>query len=187
VKSSGDISREPVTGQKIEEHVVTDLNVRNDDNRPSLTSGAVAEERQEVSSKNTIDELSGAITGGNISVSSHPIYRRKCGNIGWKTRSWFWNMMFHNTEKRETLHENSPQILFGARTTTPKSLKEAGFVFLLHKLVFIVSRVDWCARVRLNVRISLLEKEAATGSTLRSHEQSVEHKDATITFCRTCN
>ena len=64
VNSSGDISAEPVRRQKIEEHVVTDLDLRNDENRPSLTSGAAAEERQEVSSKNTIDELSDAITGG---------------------------------------------------------------------------------------------------------------------------
>jgi len=44
VKSSGDISAEPARGQKIEEHVVTDLDLRNDENKPSLTSGAVAEE-----------------------------------------------------------------------------------------------------------------------------------------------
>ena len=50
--------------------------------------------------------------------------------------------MFHSTEKTEIRHGNAPQILFGARTTTPKSLKEAAFVFLLHNLVFIVSRVD---------------------------------------------
>ena len=48
VKSSGDISAELLRGQKIEEHVVTDLDLRNDANRTSLTSGAVAEERQEV-------------------------------------------------------------------------------------------------------------------------------------------
>jgi len=65
VTSSGDISAEPVRGHKIEEHVVTDLDVHNDENRPSLTSSAVAEERQEGSSKNTIDELADAITGGN--------------------------------------------------------------------------------------------------------------------------
>jgi len=64
VKSSGDISAEPIKGQQIEKHVVTDLDVRNDDSRPSLTSGGAAEERQEVSSINTIDELSDAITGG---------------------------------------------------------------------------------------------------------------------------
>jgi len=51
-------------------------------------------------------------------------------------------MMFHNTEKTETHDGNAPQVLFGARTTAPKSLKEAGFVFLLHKLVFIVSLVN---------------------------------------------
>jgi len=43
-------------------------------------------------------------------------------------------MMFHNTEKTETRHGNAPQILFSARTTTPKSLKKEGFVFLLQKL-----------------------------------------------------
>ena len=57
VKSSGDISVEPVRGQKIEEHVVTDLDLRNDENRPSLTSSAVAEERHDVKSKNTIDQM----------------------------------------------------------------------------------------------------------------------------------
>jgi len=65
VKSSGDISAEPVRGQKIEEHVVADLHLCNDENRPSLTSGAVAEERQEVSSKNTIDETADTSAVGN--------------------------------------------------------------------------------------------------------------------------
>jgi len=65
VKSSGDISAEPVRGQKIEEHVATDLDLRNDENRLSLTSGAAAEERQDVSSKNMIDEMADAITGGS--------------------------------------------------------------------------------------------------------------------------
>ena len=45
MKSSGDISAEPVRGQKIEEHVATDLDLRNDENRLSLTSSVVAEER----------------------------------------------------------------------------------------------------------------------------------------------
>ena len=39
--------------------------LHNNDNRPSLTSGAAAEERQEVSSKNPMDELPDAITGDN--------------------------------------------------------------------------------------------------------------------------
>jgi len=93
--------------------------------------------------------------------------------------------MLHNTEKGETHHGNAPQILFVARTSMAKSLKEAGFVFLFHKLVFTVSRVDCCARI-LNLCISLLEKESVTESTLRSHEQSADHKGATITFSRKC-
>jgi len=44
---------------------VTDLDLRNHENTSSLTSGAAAEERQEVSSKNAIDDMADAITGGN--------------------------------------------------------------------------------------------------------------------------
>jgi len=95
--------------------------------------------------------------------------------------------MFHNAEKTKTRHGNAPQVLFVARITTPKSLKEAGFIFLFHKLVCIVSRVDWRARIRLNMRISLLKKQFATGSTLKSHEQSMKRKDVTITFSLRCN
>ena len=61
-----------VRGQKIEAHAVTDLVLRNHDNRPSLTSGAapVAEEHQGASSKNTMDEMAAAITGGkNVGFS----------------------------------------------------------------------------------------------------------------------
>ena len=44
---------------------MTDLDLRNDENRPSLTSSAVAEERQDVTSKHTADEMADAFTGGN--------------------------------------------------------------------------------------------------------------------------
>jgi len=64
IKSSAGISADPVRGEKTEEHVVTDLDLRNDEHGP-LTSNAAAEERQEVSSKNTIDEMADAITVGN--------------------------------------------------------------------------------------------------------------------------
>ena len=53
VNFSKDISAAPVRGQKIEEHVVTDLDLRNDEYRPRLTSSAVAEEGQDVLSKST--------------------------------------------------------------------------------------------------------------------------------------
>jgi len=62
VNSNGDISAEPVRGQKIEEHVVTGLDLRNEENISSLTSNTVAEERQDVSSKNTIDKMADVIT-----------------------------------------------------------------------------------------------------------------------------
>jgi len=65
VKSSGDISAEPVRGQKIKEHVLTDLDLPTDENRHILMSSAVVEKRQDVSSKNTIDEMADAITGDN--------------------------------------------------------------------------------------------------------------------------
>jgi len=68
VKSSGDISAEPVRGQKIEEHVVTDLDLRNDENRPSSTSSAIGEERQDVSLKNSLDEMADVIIGGYRSL-----------------------------------------------------------------------------------------------------------------------
>jgi len=51
-------------------------------------------------------------------------------------------MMFHNIEKTETCHGNVPQVLFVARITMAKWFTEADFVFLLHKLVLNVSRVD---------------------------------------------
>jgi len=66
VKPSGDICcAEPVRGQKTKEYVVTDLDLSNDENRPSLTSNAVGEDRQDTSSKDTIDEIADAIAGGN--------------------------------------------------------------------------------------------------------------------------
>jgi len=54
MKSSGDISADPsVRGQEIEEHAVTALVLRNNENRLSLTGGAapVTEERQEAPEK----------------------------------------------------------------------------------------------------------------------------------------
>ena len=48
VKFSGDISAQSAREQKIEEQVVTDLDAHNDENRPNLTSSAVAEERNEI-------------------------------------------------------------------------------------------------------------------------------------------
>ena len=108
VKSSGDICAEPVTGQRIEEHV-TDLNPRNDDNRPSLTSSAAAEERQEVSSKNTTDELSDAITGGKDTGLWSSNIPEKIREYWLKNEKLFLKHDVHNTKDR-----NSSQARCGA-------------------------------------------------------------------------
>jgi len=80
VKSNGVISAEHVIRQKIE--VGTDLDLRNDDDRTSLTSGAATEERQEVSSKNTIYELVDAITGGkDVGLWSSKIPEKNAGTL----------------------------------------------------------------------------------------------------------
>jgi len=44
-------------------------------------------------------------------------------------------------QKTETRHGNA-QVLFAASTTTAKKLTKTGFIFLLHKVMFIVSLVD---------------------------------------------
>jgi len=56
-------------------------------------------------------------------------------------------MMFHNTEKTETRHGNAPQILFSARTTTPKSLKKEGFVFSFKNCVHCFTCRLMCANM----------------------------------------
>jgi len=91
VQSTGDISAESVRGQKVKEHVVTDLDLRNDENRPSLTSGPVAE-RQEVSSRNTTDEMADTITGDNDS-GLWSRKQKKWGKIGWKVKQVLFDIV----------------------------------------------------------------------------------------------
>jgi len=99
VKSSGDISAEPVRGQKVDEHVVTDLDLPTDENRPILTNSSVAEERQQVSSKNAIDEMADANTGGSdiglwtFWPANMP---EKCGNIGWNMKQALFDVVMKN-------------------------------------------------------------------------------------------
>jgi len=83
-------------GQKIEEHVLTDLDLRNDENRRRLTSCAAAEERQDVSSKNTMNEMSDASTGGSdiglwaLWPANIP---EKCGNIAWNMKQVLFDIV----------------------------------------------------------------------------------------------
>ena len=65
---------------------MTDLDLRNDENRSSLTSNAVTEERQDVSSKNTTDEMADAVTGSN----GIGLWALWPANIPEKTREYWW-------------------------------------------------------------------------------------------------
>ena len=79
VKSSGDISAEPVRGQKIEEHVFTDLDLRNDEYRPAV------QQQKNVKKYHRKTRLMRWLTlslEATISVYGHPIHRKKCRNIG---------------------------------------------------------------------------------------------------------
>jgi len=120
---------------------VTDVDLRNDDNRPSLTSGT-AEERQDVSSINTIDELSNAITGGKyVGLWS--------SNIPEKTREyWLKNQKLflkHDIRQHRKERNSSRKCttnLMRRQNHNAEIVERSCFVFLLHKVVFIVSCVD---------------------------------------------
>jgi len=91
-------------------------------------------------------------------------------------------MMFHNTEKTETCHGNAPQILFGARTTTPKWLTEAGFAFVLHKLVLKcfacrLMRAETTKCAYFLIRKAICDWKHAL-ERLKNNEESMQHKDA---------
>ena len=130
--------------------------------------------------------------------SGQLIYRKSAGILveiwnrffltrWWKVVSKTW---CSTTEKTETCHGNVLPALVVARTTRVKQLTGAGFVFLVHKSVLNVSLLDWCARVRQNVRHFLIRKGIFDWKRalerLRSHEQSVEHIDATIIVSSGC-
>ena len=94
MKSSGDISAGPIRGQKIE--VGTDLDLRNDENRQTLTSSAAAEEHQKIS-------VSGP--------SAQSIYRKNAGILVEISNRFFltlwWKVIFKTwcstTQKRQKL------------------------------------------------------------------------------------
>ena len=179
------------TEHKIEQHVVTDLGLRDDENRPSLTSSAVAEERQDVSSKNTIDEVTDAITGGNdiglwalSSANKQDKMREYC--FKYETDS-LWHCDEKSLSKHDVLqhrkdrnfHGNVPQVLFVARTTMAKWLMEAGFAFFFQKLVKCFACRLMCADTtecaHFFIGKGIFDRKHAL-ERLRIHEQSVEHK-----------
>jgi len=114
-----------------------------------------------------------------ISVSGptgQPIYRKKCGNIGWNTKQVFLTLWWKSFFKHDVPQHRKERNLSRQYTTSfirrqnynGEVVDRSWLCFLLYKLVLNVSIVDRCAWIRLNVRISLLEKESLPGSTLFS-------------------
>ena len=77
-------------------------------------------------------------------------------------------MIFHNicnTVKKlvTEMHHKS----YSLPEPQPRSsLTEAGFGFLLRKVMFIVSLADCCAQIRPSEGISLIDRNYTSGSTL---------------------
>ena len=107
-----------------------------------------------------------------------PIYRRKCGNIGWNMKqvlfdivmkSHFWNMMFQQHNKDRNLSRKCTTSLIHRQSHNGEVLDRNWLCFSPSQTcVKCFSCRLMSADTRLNVRISLLEKESSTGSTFLS-------------------
>jgi len=142
---------------------VINLDLRKDENRHSLTSSTAAEERQDVSSKNTTDEMSDPINGGNnvcfcaLWPANIP---EKSGNIGWNMKqvlfdivmkSHFLNMVFTIRKRHKLMTEINRICLIRRQNPNGEVIDRSWYCFLLHKLELNISFIDWCALIRLNV------------------------------------
>jgi len=178
-KSSLEISAEPVWGQKIEEQVVTDFDAHNDENRSSVTSSAVAEERQDVSSKNAIDEMVDAITGDN-DRSLCPLACQYTGmNVVRLVQIWnrffltlWWKVIFKTwcftTQKEKNLWRKCTTSLIRRQNYNGEVVDRSWLCFLSTQTCVKCFTCRLMCPMRLNVRSSLLEKESSTGSKLLS-------------------
>ena len=202
MKSSGDISAEPARGQKIEEHIVTDLDLRSDENRSSLTSNAVAEERQDVSSKNTTDEVANAITRGN-DIGLSALWP---ANIAGKMREYwlkyqtgsFWHCNEKSFLKHVPQHIKDKNLSRKCTTSLIRRQNHNSEVVDRSWLCFSPSQAcvkcftcrlmcaDTSKCAHFLIRKGIYDWKHAP-ERLRSHEHSMEHIDATIIFGRRCN
>ena len=196
---------EPVGRQKIEEHVVTDSDLRNDESRSSLTSSAVTEERQDVSSKNTIDEMTDAIIVGNT-IDFWALWP---ANTSAKVREYWLKYekgSFWHCDEKSFLKHGVPQYI------KHRNLSRKCTTSLIHHQNHKGEVVDrsWpcvsfsqtcvkCFTCRLMYADTtkcahfLIRKRIFDWKhgleRLRNHEHSVEHIDAAIIFSpsRRCN
>jgi len=131
--------------------------------------------------------------------SGQSIYRKNAGilvdiwirlflTLWWKVISKTW---CSTTQKRQKLVTEMYHTPYSSPEPQRRSSwQKLALFFFLYKLVLNVSFVDWGARVRLNLRIPYHQKRnlrLEAVERLRSHEHSVEHIDATITFNCRCN
>ena len=112
----------------------------------------------------SLGPLSSQYTGKNAGILVE-IRNRFFWTLWWKVilKTWCFT-----TRRRQKLFTEMYHKSYSSPEPQRRSSWQKLALFLLHKLVFIVARVDWCARIWLNVRISLLEKDSSTESKLLS-------------------
>ena len=94
------------------------------------------------------------------------IWNRFLLTLWWKTIFKTW---CSTTQKRRKLvTEISHKSYSWPEPQWRRSWQKPALFFSSSNSVLNVSLVDWCAWIRLNVRISILEKESSTGSKLLS-------------------
>jgi len=111
-----------------------------------------------------------------ISVSGpfgQPIHRKKWENIGWNMKQVHFKIVIKSILKHDVPQHKDRNLSRICTTSLIRRRKHNGEVVDRRWLSFCpsqtcISLVVWCARIRLNERTSLLEKESSTGSTLLS-------------------
>jgi len=144
---------------------------------PSVTSSAVAEERQDVSSKNAIDEMADIITGDN-DRSLFPLASQYTGiDVGRLVQIWnrffltlLWKVIFKTwcstTQKERNLSRKCTTSLVHRQNHNDEVVDRSWFCFPRSQTCVKCFTCRLMFRMRLNVRSSLLEEESSTGSKL---------------------
>ena len=174
---------------------MTDLDLRNDENRPSLTSSAVAE-RQDVSPKNTIDKMADAITWG----SDIALWALWPANVPEKMREYwlkyetgsFWYCDEKSFFKHDVpQHRKDTNLSWKCATSLIRRQNHNGEVIYRSWLCFSphtcrLMRADMTKCAHFPFKKRIFDWKHAV-ERLRSNGHSMEHIDATIAFSRRCN
>jgi len=106
-------------------------------------------------------------------------------------KSHFSNMMFHNTEKTETCQWKCTTSLIGLQNHNGEVVDRSWLCFshLQTCVKYFTCRLmcaDATKCAHFLIRKKIFDSKHAL-ERLRSHQQSMEHIKATITFSRRCN